>query len=313
MGYDSRFAAIDLGSNSFHLIIASVKRDGHYRILRRQRQKVRLADGFNQQLTVSEEAIQRGLECLAKFSLLLQDIAPERIRCVATATLRKASNREQILPRFEQALGYPISVIPGETEAQLIYQGANQHLINSDKQVLVLDIGGASTEIIVGTGLQPQHLVSLDMGCVTWQNRFFGNRKITAQACQAAIAAAALCLQPHQDKFRQAHWQQVSGASGTFRTLYDIANHQQQQLMSVAWIKQVMEQAIALGTVNKLGRLGIRRDRQQVFMGGLCILMALLEGLEIDALELAAGALREGLLVSMLTNAQPIALTPLAT
>src|SRR5690554_4795459 len=117
MMQDARFAAIDLGSNSFHLIIATVKRDGHYRIISRHRQKVRLSDGFDEQLVVSEAAIQRGLDCLSGFSKLLQDIAPERIFCVATATVRKATNRHLIVPRFEAAFGHPIQVISGEDEA----------------------------------------------------------------------------------------------------------------------------------------------------------------------------------------------------
>lgn len=302
MTQDARFAAIDLGSNSFHLIIATVKRDGGYRILSRHRQKVRLADGFNTHLKVSEAAIQRGLECLNGFADMLKNISSDRICCVATATLRKATNRAQILPRFEQALGHSIDIISGDCEAELIYQGATQHLMKSNKAVLVLDIGGASTEVIVGQGTQPQHLVSLDMGCVTWQNRFFRNKTITQETCEQALTAAGDLIQPHADKFVQAGWQHVSGASGTFRALHDMNARHEQLPMSEAWLRDVLARTIELGQVKKLGQLGIRRDRQAVFVGGLCILIALVEHLNIQDVEIADGALREGLLINMLTR-----------
>lgn len=298
---DARFAAIDLGSNSFHLIIATAKRDGHYRILARHRQKVRLADGFDQQMVVSEQAIQRGLDCLSHFATLLQGIAPERVLCVATATLRKATNSQAMLARLEQALGHSIQVISGETEAELIYQGATEHLLHSQHHVLVLDIGGASTEVIVGHGCQPEHLVSLDMGCVTWQNRFFGEQLISQANCDAAIAAARATLEPHSKRFLAAHWQHVCGASGTFRTLYDMRTRPKRPI-TFAWLHELMAQVIALGQVKKLGELGIRGDRQPVFVGGLCILIALFECLAIEQVDIAKGALREGLLVRMLTQ-----------
>ncbi|CUA85653.1 Ppx/GppA phosphatase family protein [Pseudidiomarina woesei] len=298
---DARFAAIDLGSNSFHLIIATVKRDGHYRILARHRQKVRLADGFDKQLVVSEEAIQRGLDCLNQFATLLQDIPRERVLCVATATLRKAANSHAMLTRLEHALGYNIQVISGETEAELIYQGATQHLLRTQQHVLVLDIGGASTEIIVGRGCQPDHLVSLDMGCVTWQNRFFPEQHISEAKCAAAIAAAKATLEPHRKRFLAAQWQHVCGASGTFRTLYDMRKRPKQPI-TLSWLHEVLSEVIGLGDVKNLGELGIRGDRQPVFVGGLCILIALFESLTIAKVDIAKGALREGLLIRMLTQ-----------
>jgi len=305
MTQDARFAAIDLGSNSFHLIIATVKRDGHYRILGRYRQKVRLADGFNEQLVVSDAAITRGVDCLLGFANLLKDIPTERIRCVATATLRKASNSDAMLAQFKQALGHAIEVISGEAEARLIYQGATQHLLHSQKAVLVLDIGGASTEVIVGEGVTPKHLVSLDMGCVTWQNQYFPKQVITDNACQRAITAASALIEPHAARFKQSGWQHVSGASGTFRALYDMNERGEQLPMCQQWLREVLTKACAIGHVSGLGKLGIRRDRQAVFVGGLCILIALVEQLDIQRVEIAEGALREGLLIDMLTHSMP--------
>lgn len=305
MTQDARFAAIDLGSNSFHLIIATVKRDGHYRILGRYRQKVRLADGFDEHLSVNDAAITRGIDCLRGFANLLKNIPTERIRCVATATLRKASNSNVMLEQFKQALGHDIEVISGEAEARLIYQGATQHLLHSNKAVLVLDIGGASTEIIVGQGVHPEHLVSLDMGCVTWQNQYFPKQIITETACQSAILAASDLIAPYATRFKQAGWQHVSGASGTFRALYDMNERGQQLPMCKNWLRDILSKACAIGHVSGLGKLGIRRDRQAVFVGGLCILIALVEQLDIQRVEIAEGALREGLLIDMLTHSMP--------
>lgn len=302
MTQDARFAAIDLGSNSFHLIIATVKRNGHYRILGRYRQKVRLADGFDDELVVNDAAIARGVECLRGFANLLKDIPTERIRCVATATLRKARNSAAMLEQFTEALGQAIEVITGETEARLIYQGATQHLLHSKKAVLVLDIGGASTEMIVGEGVTPTHLVSLDMGCVTWQNQYFPAQQVTDAGCQRAIDAASKLIEPHAARFKQTGWQHVSGASGTFRALYDMNERGEQLPMCQQWLREVLAKACAIGHVSGLGKLGIRRDRQAVFVGGLCILIALVEQLDIQRVEIAQGALREGLLIDMLTH-----------
>lgn len=304
MTQDPRFAAIDIGSNSFHLIIATVTRDGQYRVLGRYRQKVRLADGFDKQFKVSDTAIQRGRECLTSFSHILKDIPPQRIRCVATATLRKAANSAALLRQFEDALQHPIDVISGEDEARLIYQGATQQLRHSKEHVLVLDIGGASTEIISGQGVEPKHLISLDMGCVTWQNRYFADQSISENVCQQAIDAALAELQPHAEPFIQSSKCRVCGTSGIFRTLYDMRSRDPDQPMTSRWLRDVLQAACRLGHVDALNKLGIRRDRQAVFIGGLCILIALVEGLGITEVEISEGALREGLLVDLLTQSQ---------
>ncbi len=301
MSQDARFAAIDLGSNSFHVIIAEAKRDGGYRILKRYRQKVRLADGFNADLHVSEQAIQRGLNCLSHFATLLQDIPDTHIRCVATATLRKAKNRDQILPRFQSALRQPIEIISGDCEAKLIYQGATLGVHQADVPLLVLDIGGASTEVIVGKGTQPSYLNSYDMGCVVWQNRFFPNQQIDADACAQAIKAAEQAVSDNVQLYQSHTWHSVRGASGTFRALYDILERDSKNSrITSEWLQKVIAQAIELAHVKKLGQLNIRRDRQPVFMGGVCILMGLMNQLNIEEIELADGALREGLLTNVL-------------
>lgn len=304
MANATRLAAIDLGSNSFHLLLAQRLTHGGYKILARQRQKVRLADGLQANGELDQAAIDRGVECLSGFRNYLARGHVQHIRCVATAALRQASNNAAVIQAFEQALGVPIELISGHTEAELIYQGATAAMANSEQAMLVLDIGGASTEMIAGNGVVPHYLESLNMGCVIWQNRYFANGEITAEAMQQATAAAAQLVAPLSTQFQRYPWQTVVGASGTFRALYDILQRDNCQAIEAAWLDHVVVRAQQLGQCQKLGRLGIRKDRQAVFMGGLAILCGIMQHLPITRIELAQGALREGL-------AQQLALRPL--
>ncbi len=296
-----RIAAIDLGSNSFHLLIAKATSRG-YRIITRHRQKVRLADGLHSDRTLNDAAIERGVECLAGFAQLLNDYQPLEVRCVATATLRKASNRQTILKRFEQALGTPIDIISGTTEAGLIYQGATAELANQKSAMLVLDIGGASTEVVAGIGTEPHVLKSLDMGCVVWQNQFFKDGKITEARFAAAIDQASQLIAPLASTYQTHGWDTVCGASGTFRALQDCLRHAQAEAMSAAFIDRCLARAVELGSVEKLHQMGLRDDRIAVFCGGLAILSALQKSLGIATVDLAQGALREGLVHTMLAE-----------
>lgn len=296
-----RIAAIDLGSNSFHMLIAKATSRG-YRIITRHRQKVRLADGLTPDLTLDDTAIARGIDCLKDFAQRLNHYQPLQVRCVATATLRKAKNRKQILKRFERALGAPIDIISGMTEAGLIYQGATLDLARPNSAMLVLDIGGASTEVIAGIGTEPHVLKSLDMGCVVWQNRFFADGMITRERFTAAIAAATQQIQPLAKTYQAHGWQTVCGASGTFRALQDCLYHYRASEMSAEFIAFCMDESIKQGRVDGLERIGVRDDRVAVFCGGLAILVALTENLGIEVVDLAQGALREGLVQTMLTE-----------
>lgn len=290
----SRLVAIDLGSNSFHLLLAQALPQGGFRIIARQRQKVRLADGLQANGELDQAAIQRGIVCLQHFRDYVAQQRPHQIRCVATAALRKASNQAQVIAAFEAALGAPIEVISGSTEARLIYQGASSD-VPAQQGLLVIDIGGASSEIIVGIGRQPAHLHSFDMGCVIWQNRFFPDERFTTAAFVAAREAAAQLLQPQQASFQAHRWQTCVGASGTFRALYDIMQRQQRTAMTAAWLLEIEQQCCALGSRSRLAELGIRADRRAVFAGGLAILRAIVDSFAIPELTMAPGALREGL------------------
>ncbi|MGQ4277167.1 Ppx/GppA family phosphatase [Pseudidiomarina sp. E22-M8] len=296
-----RIAAIDLGSNSFHMLIAKATTRG-YRIITRHRQKVRLADGLTPSLTLNDAAIERGIGCLKDFAQLLNDYQPLQVRCVATATLRKAHNRQHILKRFERVLGATIDIISGTTEAGLIYQGATLDLARPESAMLVLDIGGASTEVIAGIGTEPHVLKSLDMGCVVWQNRFFADGAISARRFADAIDSAKRLIQPLAKTYQAHGWQTVCGASGTFRALQDCLRHYGSGTMSAEFIDYCKNESIKHGHVEQLHQLGIRDDRMAVFCGGLAILVALTESLDIRAVDLAQGALREGLVHTMLAE-----------
>ncbi|WP_258808200.1 Ppx/GppA family phosphatase [Pseudidiomarina sp. CB1] len=300
MQVNTRLAAIDLGSNSFHMLIAKATSRG-YRILTRQRQKVRLADGLQNDLTVDNAALERGVACLQGFAELIERYQPLQVRCVATATLRLAKNRKQLLKLFEQALGFPIDVISGTTEAGLIYRGATAELAQVQQPMLVLDIGGASTEVIAGIGTEPHVLKSLDMGCVVWQNRFFANA-IDTQSFARAIAAAEELIAPLAKTYQAHGWDTVCGASGTFRALQDRLRHLSSENMDAAFIMDTMQATIDLGDSQRLLELGIREDRIAVFCGGLAILVALVKTLNIKQVDLAQGALREGLVHTMLAE-----------
>lgn len=295
------YAAIDLGSNSFHLLLARARR-GKADIVYRSREKVRLANGLNETMQLSEEAIERGLSCLYDFSDYLKNIPPEHIRAVATATLRKATNSDEIMARFSQALGCAIQVIPGEREAALIYQGATWQQQPRAKQ-LVIDIGGASTEVIAGKGQQANLLHSLDMGCVIYQNHYFGSGKITRTNCDSAIAAARQQVQPYSKKMQEHGWRHVMGASGTFKALHEIlVARGQTPAIGANFLEDIMAECIACETVANLKFKGLREDRRAVFMGGICILLGLYRELKISSASIATGALREGLLRELVST-----------
>lgn len=209
----SLYAAIDLGSNSFHMLLVR-EVAGSIQTLTRIKRKVRLAGGLNRDNMLSAEAMERGWQCLRLFAERLQDIPPTQIRIVATATLRLAVNADVFIAKAQQILGCPVQVIRGEEEARLIYQGV-AHTTGGDDRRLVVDIGGASTELVTGTGAQTTSLFSLSMGCVTWLERYFTDRNLAQEHFDEAERAAREVLKPVADELRQHGWKVCVGASGT--------------------------------------------------------------------------------------------------
>ncbi|MDV6327673.1 Ppx/GppA family phosphatase [Idiomarina sp. Sol25] len=296
-----KLAAIDMGSNSFHLLMAEVSMTGFFpkpRILSQRKQKVRLADGLGDNDSIDDAAISRGIDCLTLFAKELKRFQPFAVKAVATAALRKASNQKELLARFESTLGFPIEVITGEREAEFIYAGVCSASQCRDN-VLVIDIGGASTEVVAGNGTQANVLNSLDMGCVVFQNRFFKDGQITPDNVELAIQAATKLITLYAADYKQHGWLRVLGASGTFRALTEIAAAEKQPGLSQSWLSELIQRCIRQGQIERLNFAGLRDDRRAVLMGGITILLAVLKVLSVSDFEVTSGALREGLLAQL--------------
>ncbi|MRT58895.1 guanosine-5'-triphosphate,3'-diphosphate diphosphatase [Enterobacteriaceae bacterium RIT693] len=295
----SLYAAIDLGSNSFHMLVVR-EVAGSIQTLTRIKRKVRLAAGLNSECVLSPEAMERGWQCLRLFAERLQDIPQNQIRVVATATLRLAVNADVFLQKAQQILGCPVQVIRGEEEARLIYQGV-AHTTGGDDRRLVVDIGGASTELVTGTGAQTTSLFSLSMGCVTWLERFFSDRNLAQENFAAAEAAAAEVLSPVINELKSHGWKICVGASGTVQALQEIMMAQgMDERITLAKLQQLKQRAIQCGRLEELEIEGLTLERALVFPSGLAILIAIFEQLSIECMTLAGGALREGLVYGML-------------
>ena len=295
----SLYAAIDLGSNSFHMLVVR-EVAGSIQTLARIKRKVRLAAGLNDDSGLSAEAMERGWQCLRLFAERLQDIPHAQIRAVATATLRIATNAGEFIAKAEEILGCPVQVISGEEEARLIYQGV-AHTTGGDDRRLVVDIGGASTELVTGTGAQTTSLNSLSMGCVTWLERYFSDRNLDSAHFDAAEQAAREVLRPVADELRRHGWKVCVGASGTVQALQEIMMAQgMDERITLDKLLQLKQRAIQCGRLEELEIEGLTLERALVFPSGLAILLAIFTELKIGYMTLAGGALREGLIYGML-------------
>ncbi|MBB1507137.1 guanosine-5'-triphosphate,3'-diphosphate diphosphatase [Pseudoalteromonas sp. SG41-1] len=293
------YAVIDLGSNSFHMLIAKSIAGG-LQTIGRVKRKVRLAAGLNDDNLLSTEAMQRGWECLALFAERLQDIPKNNITIVATATLRLATNADEFKIKAEQILAHKINVISGELEARTIYKGV-AHTSSCSGRQLVIDIGGASTEVVIGKGFDALHYKSLNMGCVTYLERYFKDCKLNDANFNAAIKAARVVIDDIAPSYKVAGWEIASGASGTVQAIQEIMVAQSlDETLSLDKLNKIKKQSIAYETIAELDLPGLSEERRLVFVSGLAILIALFEALEIDKMGLAGGALREGVLYSMI-------------
>lgn len=290
-------AAVDLGSNSFHMVVAR-EFLGEFRILERRGQKVQLAAGLDEDFILSEEAQQRGLDCLREFAQRLQGMDPRRVSVLATNALRAARNRQQFIERAEVALGYPIEVIAGREEARLIYLGVAHTLADDAGKRLVVDIGGGSTEFIIGERFEPKALESLHMGCVSFTKRYFPDGLITEAGFERAVAAARQELLNIETSYKKLGWQNVVGSSGTIRAV-------DQTLAAFGWsndgitpanLKKLRKVTLQFGTLDEVNLPGVKYERRQVFIGGLAILTAVFDTFGIEHMVYSDGALREGAL-----------------
>lgn len=294
------FAAVDLGSNSFHMIVARFE-NGELKTVDRIREMVRLAEGIDGDGLISAEATERAINCLAQFGERLRNIPSDRLRIVGTNTLRKAKNSRTILAAAERVVDHPIEIISGYEEARLIYLGVAHGLADDGKRRLVMDIGGSSTELIVGRGFEPTHMESTQMGCVTISNHFFGDGQISNKRFKQAMTAAQVELEPHEMGFRRYGWDTAIGASGTIRAVEKIVVNQGwcEEGISLEALKQLVDVMVKAGHVNELKLEGLSTRRQPVFPGGVAILLATFQTLGIQHMYASPKALREGLLHDM--------------
>lgn len=295
-------AGLDLGSNSFHMIVARVH-DNQLHVVDRLREVVRLAAGLDDDHNITAEAQQRALESIERFGQRLKELPATHVRAVGTNTLRQAANSKELLEAANKALGHRIEIISGAEEARLIYLGVAHSLPTATGRRLVVDIGGGSTECVIGEGLAPLQRDSLFMGCVSYSRRFFPDGVIDRARLRQAELAAGLELRSIIKRFRRLGWTESIGASGTIGAVADVlrANSWDGPAITRSGVRRLKKALVTAGHVDALGKLaGLAADRGPVFPGGVAILAALIEGLGIEQLVPAQGALREGLLIDLL-------------
>ena len=293
-------AAVDLGSNSFRLQVARVEGDQLY-MLDGLREPVRLAAGLTADKYLDAETQQRALVALGRFAERLRNLPRDAVRVVGTNSLRVAKNAADFIPQAEHVLGFPIEVIAGREEARLIYLGVAHELPQSKHNRLVIDIGGGSTEFIIGNGLTPLKLESLYMGCVSFSNRFFPDGKITKQNLKQAELAARNELQTIVADYK-GQWQQALGSSGTARAIAEILelNGYSNGGITRDGLDRLRAHLLNVGDMHKLDLQGFRQDRISTLAGGFAILYAAFCELNITHMDPAMGALREGVLYDLL-------------
>lgn len=302
----SLYAAVDLGSNSFRLEIGQLDA-GHLRRVEYLKETVRQGNGLDADRNLSEEAMQRGWDCLARFGERLAGFRPSQVRAVATQTLREARNREVFLKEAKKILGFPIEVIAGREEARLIYLGVSHLLPQSDERRLVVDIGGRSTEMILGQRWQAQTLESYRVGSVAWSMKYFADGQWTASAFRAAEVAAKAVLDESLSLYPRSSWDKAYGSSGTIGAVADV-------LQAAGWpagritqagLDWLLEKLLKSQKAEQQRLEGLREDRRPVIGGGLAVLRAVFELLQIQEMQAAQGALRHGALFDLIDRQSP--------
>jgi exopolyphosphatase/guanosine-5'-triphosphate,3'-diphosphate pyrophosphatase len=303
---DSRtLAAVDLGSNSFHMIVGRFH-SGQLQLIDRLRDPVRLAAGLTDDHQLDPQVAQRALDCLERFGQRVRDLESGNVRAVGTNTLRRLHSSAGFLDQAQQALGHSIEIISGIEEARLVHLGVAHSLPDPGGRRLVVDIGGGSTEIIVGEGLLPVHMESFYMGCVSISTRFFEDGVIRKSAMKDAVLAARLELQPRKQLFRRLGWSMATGSSGTIRTIRDVVMERgwSDNGISADSLKTLRSALLDVGHADEIDFAAVNEDRKAVFAGGVAILSAVFQALKIQRMLHSTGALREGLLYDLIGRIQ---------
>ena len=301
MQTQSLFAAIDLGSNSFRLEIGQLEA-GQLRRVEYIKETVRQGNGLDAERNLSQEAMQRGWDCLARFRERIADFSAEQVRAVATQTLREARNRDVFLRKAKSILGFSIEVIAGREEARLIYLGVSHLLPQSPERRLVIDIGGRSTELILGQNETPTTMESYRVGSVAWSMKFFADGVWSNANFKAAEIAAKAVLDEAQILYNRNHWDICYGSSGTVGAVCDVLGQAgwPQGVVTREGLDWLKEKLIKAQRIDNLRLDNIKEDRRPVIGGGLAVLRALFDLLQIDEMHAAQGALRHGALYDLI-------------
>ena len=294
-------AGIDLGSNSFHMIVVRSQGDGRVHVLDKIKEPVRLAAGLTEDRQLDGSAQKRALDTLERFAQRLQKLPAAKVRAVGTNTLRQIKNGEEFLENAKKALGHSIDIISGPEEARLIYLGVAQSSYY-EGQRLVMDIGGGSTEFIIGHGFEPQVRDSLYMGCVSFSNRFFGRGRISEKNFRAAELAAQREILSISKHYKRIGWTRATGASGTLKAVDSVLREQDWSYEGITaeGLYKLKAALVDARRVDKLDLAGLEADRAPVFAGGVAIVRAAFDILDIDVMDVSEGALREGVAYELL-------------
>lgn len=297
----NRLAAVDLGSNSFRLEIGSVDH-GEFRRAEYLKETVRQGAGLDEDRNLTPQAMQAGWDCLARFGERLAGFKPSEVRAVATQTLREARNRDEFLAKANKVLGFPIDVISGREEARLIYQGVSQMLPASRERRLVIDIGGRSTELILGSGSQPRVMESYRVGSIAWSKRYFADNQFTKKAFEMAEIAATAVLDEAFEAYHPKHWDAAYGSAGTVGAIGDVlvAAGWPEGTITLEGLDWLLDRLLAARSVDNLRLAGMREDRKVIIGGGVSVMRAVFKLLGIQTMEKAAGGLRHGLICDLL-------------
>jgi exopolyphosphatase/guanosine-5'-triphosphate,3'-diphosphate pyrophosphatase len=298
---NTEVAAVDLGSNSFHMMVA--RADGaELQVIDRLREPIRLAAGLDADKRLHPEAQARALACLQRFGQRLRGLPQQHVRAVGTNTMRRMRRSEDFLAAAEMALGHEIEIIAGAEEARLVYGGVVHGMGRAQPRRLVVDIGGGSTEVIIGQGPNPKLMESVSLGCVTHHQLYFEDGDITRQQFRKARLAARVQLEFLERRYRKAGWDVAIGASGTVRGVWRVmmANGWCEQDLTREGLEKVIELVLERGHVSKIDFPALREDRRPVFAGGLAALAGVFDALALEKMETSERALREGVIYDLL-------------
>lgn len=294
---EEHIAALDLGSNSFHMVIAR-RCHGELRIIEKLGEKVQLAAGINNEGRLSEAAQQRALECLERFNERIKKFHASSVQIVATNALREAKNKLEFIRAAQQVVDFPVEIISGREEARLIYLGVAHTIADDMGRRLVIDIGGGSTELIIGERFECAALESLSMGCVSFRDRYFADGLLSEENFDRAIMHASRALLRIKRRFIEQGWKSCIGSSGSVKSIINALSHTgiSDGYIDLRALNKLKSLLIELGREDRIAELGVKADRISIFSAGLSILYACFEALAIEKMEYAEGALREGLL-----------------